>query len=93
MREIVYELKVEMRHVPSQDNVADDCSRGQTVEQFVHNERYYRGPAFLWEAPSAWPRSPILEELPDNFPEFRKEASVCIATAGDEGLMKLVRRY
>ncbi len=43
------------RHVPTSMNPADDCSRGQTVSQFIQNHRWMHGPDFLTKPESAWP--------------------------------------
>ena len=37
------------RYVPSEENPADDGSRGQTIQKFVENKRWFQGPDFLWK--------------------------------------------
>ena len=44
----------EWRYVPSQDNPADDCSRGLDPGDKKW-ERFYRGPKFLWQPEANWP--------------------------------------
>ena len=37
------------RYVPSDDNLSDDGLRGQSVEKFVTNQHWIKGPNFLWK--------------------------------------------
>tara|TARA_B110000881_G_scaffold142907_1_gene126249 strand:- start:157 stop:5301 length:5145 start_codon:yes stop_codon:yes gene_type:complete len=43
------------RHVGTAQNPADECSRGQSVEKFLTNQRWTRGPEFLWQEETKWP--------------------------------------
>ena len=53
-------------------NPADDVSRGLTVKELLSNERWFRGPAFLWEDKSSWPINPVsLANISDEDPEVR----------------------
>ena len=45
--------------VETEKNPADDVSRGLTVEQMLHQDRWLCGPAFLWDEETSWPVSPI----------------------------------
>jgi len=46
-------------YVPTNINPADDVSRGLTVEELLSNERWFRGPAFLWENKPSWLINPV----------------------------------
>ncbi|CAM1322565.1 Uncharacterised protein at_DN1167 [Pycnogonum litorale] len=43
------------RHVPSQFNPADECSRGINASKFARNHRWFHGPEFLKDDSSTWP--------------------------------------
>ncbi|XP_066593609.1 uncharacterized protein [Prorops nasuta] len=43
------------RHVSSGNNPADALSRGQTPNEFIHNDKWFLGPSFLQEQESSWP--------------------------------------
>lgn len=47
------------RYVTSSQNPADDASRGQTVANFVKNDRWLSGPKFLSEPSDSWEESRI----------------------------------
>ena len=60
------------KYVPTNINPADDVSRGLTVKELLTNERWFRGPAFLWEDKSSWPINPIsLANISDEDPEVK----------------------
>lgn len=42
------------RYVPSSQNPADDASRGQTVFNFIKNDRWLSGPKFLLQSSVEW---------------------------------------
>ena len=42
-------------YVKSEDNPADDCSRGLPVAKFLKCERWLKGPPFLWKEECEWP--------------------------------------
>ncbi|KAI8487256.1 hypothetical protein Bbelb_350540 [Branchiostoma belcheri] len=61
------------RYVESQQNPADDASRGQTIQKFVENDRWVNGPPFLWCSPSEWPQMPEgLQQPLQGDPEVKK---------------------
>ncbi|XP_019633454.1 PREDICTED: uncharacterized protein LOC109476879 [Branchiostoma belcheri] len=63
------------RYVESQQNPADDASRGQTIQKFVENDRWVNGPPFLWCSPSEWPQMPEgLQQPPQGDPEVKVNA-------------------
>ncbi|XP_043283141.1 uncharacterized protein [Venturia canescens] len=58
------------RHIPSGDNPADQLSRGQTPKNFVKNNLWKKGPQWLNNTESSWPRKMI--HVPDDIPELKK---------------------
>ena len=44
---------VQWRHIPSEQNVADDISRGLSVPEL--SERWSHAPEFLWRPKREWP--------------------------------------
>ena len=55
------------RHVPTTENPADDASRGMAAKDLVRSERWIKGPSFLYQEESCWPRQPAFNcvELED----------------------------
>jgi hypothetical protein len=49
-------------HVPGKLNVADDGSRGITVENLVGSSRWLNGPAFLLLSSDEWTEQPVIEK-------------------------------
>ena len=43
------------RHCPGKLNPADDVSRGLEMNEFLKNERWLKGPSFLWKSEEQWP--------------------------------------
>ncbi|XP_035660814.1 uncharacterized protein LOC118405422 [Branchiostoma floridae] len=63
------------RYVESKRNPADDASRGQDIQKFVENDRWVKGPSFLWCPESEWPQMPNgLEQPPQRDPEVKVNA-------------------
>lgn len=63
------------RHCPGKLNPADDCSRGLDPQQFLANERWLRGPQFLWEREEHWPQNKV-EDIPVDRLELKKEKTI-----------------
>ncbi|XP_064629326.1 uncharacterized protein LOC135488611 [Lineus longissimus] len=99
IRDTAEELKVNMRHVPGTMNIADICSRGLDMDKFFEYGQFYNGPEFLWGPPEAWPVCPAMEELPDDYPEFKRDVTVAavermdIAEDQDGTFMKMVEPH
>ena len=71
------------RHVGTHENPADDLSRGLSASELMNNERWLKGPSFLWKPEEFWPKQPEFGELP---PEAEtKNASKVYAFESDEG--------
>ena len=51
------------RHVSSQENSADDVSRGLTADEMIRKQRWWNGPQFLTKPEDKWPKQQILTEI------------------------------
>ncbi|XP_038071855.1 uncharacterized protein LOC119740577 [Patiria miniata] len=61
------------KYVRSEQNPADDCSRGLSIDKFIANRRWFRGPEFLWHAEADWPSTCVTEEPEvDRDPEVKR---------------------
>lgn len=71
------------RYVDSENNAADDITRGKTLLELSQPNRWCNGPDFLYLPPESWPESPaiVLNEDPT---ELRK-AKFCGLTLTDPG--------
>ena len=82
------------KYVPTAQNVADEASRGCTAKQLVENERWVRGPAFLYEKEEGWPRQPVFKctEL-EEIAEIKKEKPVYMTLQNQSPVQKLIEHY
>jgi len=72
-------------YVPTNIDPADDVSRGLTVKELLNNERWFRGPAFLWENRSSWPINPVsLAIISDEDPDVRARGQTNHVTQMEE---------
>lgn len=70
-------------YVHSQDNPADDITRGMSLSQLAKPCRWKDGPAFLQKPPSHWPKLPNLEPAATS-QELRKPASFHLLMTQDD---------
>lgn len=47
------------RYVNSNQNPADDITRGKSIQELITQDRWHRGPAFLYLPVTQWPAMPI----------------------------------
>lgn len=59
------------RYVPSDQNPADDITRGKSLHQLAQPSHWNNGPAFLYEPPSHWPEN--LAARVEDTEELRKD--------------------
>ncbi|XP_062391066.1 uncharacterized protein LOC134078917 [Sardina pilchardus] len=64
------------RHVRTQDNPADEASRGLKVTDLLKNDRWLEGPAFLWRNEEDWPKAVLDITMDSSDEEVRREETV-----------------
>ena len=82
-------------HVPTQDNPADDASRGLLAQE-ISRPRWMHGPEFLRLAPEHWPALGKLPPLDAGDPEVKKPVVTSFtvqAPAKEHPVEKLVASY
>ncbi|KAL9977579.1 hypothetical protein ACROYT_G014998 [Oculina patagonica] len=87
--------KEQWRHCPGKVNPADDCSRGLDAQQLLDNDRWLKGPQFLWQTEDHWPNSEI-ENVPDEQLEVKKETTTLatdVRIASTSTLQELLERH
>ena len=83
----------EWRYVNTEDNPADDGSKGVKLEDLKKNDRWLKGPGFLWQEESEWPAMIEVPQLTDDDPEVRKEIQVYTTVSEVNPLDKLIQYY
>jgi hypothetical protein len=63
-------------YVTTDNNPADDASRGIRCTDLSVGHRWFKGPDFLWQTVEHWPITEVDRSLHENDPEVRKQASV-----------------
>ena len=71
-------------HIPGNDNVADDVSRGISAQEL--KGRWTRGPEFLQVNESEWPQEGTPQETPNDHSERRKEKVCAVAAKVEEAI-------
>lgn len=61
-------------YVDSLNNPADDITRGKTLLELAGDNRWTKGPSFLWLSPKNWPNTPTVPGKEDS-EELRKHLS------------------
>lgn len=56
----------------SEDNPADDASKGLKLEEIANGGRWLNGPDFLWKDKSCWPAKVSHTVIEDDDPALRK---------------------
>ena len=60
--------------VDSERNPADDISRGLISDEMLHQDRWFKGPEFLWKQEESWPVPPSsLPTISDQDPEIKSQ--------------------
>lgn len=90
-------LPSQWRYVNTNLNPADDASRGLSASQMVVNERWLKGPKFLWDGESTWPKesSSTSSNVPVDDPEAKKEVQAHHTVGREEpqSLDVMINRY
>ena len=81
------------KYVPTSDNPADLVSRRASVEELIHQSRWFSGPKFLWKEESSWSTMPeTLKEISEGDPEEKKEVQIHFSSA-QPLLDSMIQRY
>ncbi len=84
----------EWRYVRSEENPADDASKGLKLETLLQNGgRWLQGPEFLWKNEHEWPTNIDVPPLNDDDPEVRQEANIYATVTTERNMECLIRRY
>ena len=86
-------LPSEWHYVNRDDNPADDGSKGLKLDAMLKNDRWLKGPKFLWQDESHWPSMIEIPVLRNEDPEVRKEAQVYTTVLQGDVLEPLMSRY
>ena len=83
------------KYVRSADNPADDASRGLKGHEMTTDDRWFKGPPFLWRDRAEWPVQPdCVPELSQDHEELKKEFHVQQATINESCQLKeFIERY
>ncbi|XP_068729037.1 uncharacterized protein [Montipora capricornis] len=82
--------------VESARNPADDASRGLTPEELLLQDRWFKGPEFLWKLEESWPvPSSPLPSIPDQDTEIKSQGQTNRTTMVSEesNLNSMIQRY
>ena len=82
-----------INYVNKDDNPADDGSKLLKLDAMLKNNRWLKGPKFLWETEGHWPRTIEILTSRDGDPEARKEAQVYAAVVHNDILESLAYSY
>ena len=69
---------------------ADDGSKGLKLKALLKDDRWIRGPQFLWNDESSWPKMVEIPELRDEDPAVRKEAQIYSIVVNGDALEKVI---
>ena len=73
------------RYVETKENPADDASRGLDAKTMIEQQRWLRGPEFLWQPEKEWPvQPPSFGELSTEDPEVKKQVNACATAITDQ---------
>ena len=82
--------------VDSERNPGDDISRGLTSDEMLHQDRWFKGPEFLWKREESWPVPPSsLPTISDQDPEIKSQgqANQASMVSEESSLDSMIQRY
>ena len=90
-----YSSANQWNYIPSEDNPADDASRGMAFKIFSKITRWFQGPARLWEPQSSWENSSAQEanQNATSDLEWKKQIKVGSVTTKEDFVSSLENRY
>ncbi|XP_033101161.1 uncharacterized protein LOC117104422 [Anneissia japonica] len=80
-------------YVRTTNNPADDTSRGLSINQFLKNERWIKGPSFLQESVEQWPKMQEISLISEDDPEIKREVNTGITVEESTVMDNLIKRY
>ena len=80
-------------NVNGSDNPADNASRGVKLDELLQNERWLKGPCFLWKDDGEWPESVDVPPITEEDPAVRQGANIYVTAANEKPMESLVQRY
>ena len=86
------------KYVETNENPADDASRGLDAKTLIEQLRWLRGPEFLWKPEEEWPvQPPSFGELLTEDPEVKKQVNALVTAITDPApvatVMKLLQHF
>ena len=66
--------------VDTDNNPADDASRGIDLTSASADHRWFEGPEFLWKPEDLWPPSPMIEPPSEQDSNVRQQIVTCAST-------------
>jgi hypothetical protein len=82
-------------YVDSAQNPADDASQGLSAEALIKNQRWLRGPEFLWKPKEYWP-CPIdtFPSVDDSDPEVKNMQNFAVTQNSSPSIMdRIIERF
>ncbi|XP_064621732.1 uncharacterized protein LOC135484315 [Lineus longissimus] len=91
-------VPTQWRHVPTDQNPADDVSRGMTADELIGsgNDRWRNGPEFLKQQETQWPKEPIVietEGMIEVKPEVKVYATNPTQDGGQQAISTMINHY
>ena len=83
----------EWRYVNRDDNPADGASKGLKIDTMLRNDLWLKGPKFLWEDESHWPKMIKTPVLKDDDVEVRTEAQIYVSAVESNVVDDLISYY
>ena len=78
--------EVEWRHISTKDNPADALSRGQLPSDFLKNNIWFHGPAWLQQSDDVWPVSTAIPV--SELPGLKRETCLLVKPINGEFLLR-----
>ena len=79
---------VQWRHIPTEENVADDVSRGLSIPEL--SDRWLNGPEFLCQPNNDWPKEDIKPDTAEVERECIRKKTVGVVTSGEVGMQNVI---
>jgi len=81
------------RYVNRDDNPADGGSKGLKMDEMLKSGRWHKGPRFLWEDESRWPKMVTVPVIADDDEAVRKECQIYTSSSTSDSINDLVMYY